>query len=432
MVDHELEDIINKVTKEKKAFLNKSSLDTSTLPTKIVSRVNEVEKIVRYVIDYKQGVVVPLVSIYGRSGTGKSTLVKHVCNYLPEVKLCFVNLRKTKTVFGGVNLILNELDQPSLTSAQGMNLGMEKIKEAIVNIMNVEGKKLFILALDEFDVIFYDKRGNPSDFIYKLVEMQSELVQHGFLSMIITISNNVLSDYELDDRIRSRIGNNEIFFKPYTVEETLKILQHRSEEAFGKKIPDAVLERCAKISYLEHGDARRAVDLLRVSAELAAQEKKEIAVEHINAASKKIQKDRVGEVITSLSHHSKVICLVLAAKTFRLDKPWHTTMELYNTYKKLLDIEPVSYRRFSELLVDLKNAGFLESDTSSRGKKGNKSEFQLVIDPEVVGELIDEEWWKKNVVKPKNDIDVLIKSRVPRSDPHYGIINQIKEEFEDW
>lgn len=432
MVDHELEDIINKVTKEKKAFLNKSSLDTSTLPTKIVSRVNEVEKIVRYVIDYKQGVVVPLVSIYGRSGTGKSTLVKHVCNYLPEVKLCFVNLRKTKTVFGGVNLILNELDQPSLTSAQGMNLGMEKIKEAIVNIMNVEGKKLFILALDEFDVIFYDKRGNPSDFIYKLVEMQSELVQHGFLSMIITISNNVLSDYELDDRIRSRIGNNEIFFKPYTVEETLKILQHRSEEAFGKKIPDAVLERCAKISYLEHGDARRAVDLLRVSAELAAQEKKEIAVEHINAASKKIQKDRVGEVITSLSYHSKVICLVLAAKTFRLDKPWHTTMELYNTYKKLLDMEPVSYRRFSELLVDLKNTGFLESNTSSRGKKGNKSEFQLVIDPGVVGELIDEEWWKKNVVKPKNDIDVLIKSRVPRSDPHYGIINQIKEEFEDW
>ncbi len=432
MVDHELEDIINKVTKEKKAFLNKSALDMSTLPTKIVSRVNEVEKIVRYVIDYKQGVVVPLVSIYGRSGTGKSTLVKHVCNYLPEVKLCFVNLRKTKTVFGGVNLILNELDQPSLTSAQGMNLGMERIKEVIVNVMNVGGKKLFILALDEFDVIFYDKRGNPSDFIYKLVEMQSELVQHGFLSMIITISNNVLSDYELDDRIRSRTGNNEIFFKPYTIEETLKILQQRSEEAFSKKIPDAVLERCAKISYLEHGDARRAVDLLRVSAELAAQEKKEIAVEHINAASKKIQKDRVGEVITSLSHHSKVICLVLAAKTFRLDKPWHTTMELYNTYKKLLDIEPVSYRRFSELLVDLKNAGFLESDTSSRGKKGNKSEFQLVIDPEVVGELIDEEWWKKNVVKPKNDIDVLIKSRVPRSDPHYGIINQIKEEFEDW
>ena len=432
MVDHELDEIINKVEKEKKAFLNKSSLDTSTLPTKIVSRVNEVEKIVRYVIDYKQGVVVPLVSIYGRSGTGKSTLVKHVCNYLPEVKLCFVNLRKTKTVFGGVNLILNELDQPSLTSAQGMNLGMEKIKEAIVNVMNVEGKKLFILALDEFDVIFYDKRGNPSDFIYKLVEMQSELVQHGFLSMIITISNNVLSDYELDDRIRSRIGNNEIFFKPYTIEETLKILQQRSEEAFGKKIPDAALERCAKISYLEHGDARRAVDLLRVSAELAAQEKKEIAVEHINAASKKIQKDRVGEVITSLSHHSKVICLVLAAKTFRLDKPWHTTMELYNTYKKLLDMEPVSYRRFSELLVDLKNTGFLESNTSSRGKKGNKSEFQLVIDPGVVGELIDEEWWKKNVVKQKNDIDVLIKSRVPRSDPHYGIINQIKEEFEDW
>src|SRR3989338_1156124 len=128
MFDSELDDIIKKIEKEKKAFSNKAALDTSNQPLQIVSRTNEVEKIIGYIIDYKQGQVVPLVSIYGRSGTGKSTLVRHVCTYLPEVKLCFVNLRKAKTVFGGVNLILNELDQPSLTSAQGMNLGMEKIQ----------------------------------------------------------------------------------------------------------------------------------------------------------------------------------------------------------------------------------------------------------------------------------------------------------------
>lgn len=105
-----------------------------------MSRTNEVEKIIGYVLDYKQGQVVPLLSIYGRSGTGKSTLVRHVCNYLPEVKLCFVNLRKAKTVFGGVNLILNELDQSSLTSAQGMNIAMEKIQEIILNTMHLEKK----------------------------------------------------------------------------------------------------------------------------------------------------------------------------------------------------------------------------------------------------------------------------------------------------
>ncbi len=426
MIDVELDSIINKVQKEKKAFVKKSAFDTSNQPEKIVSRVNEVEKIVGYILDYKQQQVVPLVSIYGRSGTGKSTLVKHICNHFSEIKLCFVNLRKTKTVFGTINLILNELDQPSLASAQGMNLGMKKIREAILNVINLEKKKLFVLALDEFDVIFYDKRGNPSDFVYKLVEMQAELKSKGCLAMIFTISNNVLSDYDLDDRIRSRIGNSEIFFKPYTKEETLKILQQRSEEAFGKKIDNKVLEECAKISFLEHGDARRAVDLLRVSAEIAAKEKKEITVEHIKAASKQIQKDRVEEVISSLSHHSKLICLVLASKMFSLDERWYSTMSIYEKYKEYLQSEPVSYRRFSELLKDLENTGLVISDTRSKGQQGYSSEFQLVVDPRIIGEIIDKEWWKKHVVKIKTFIER--GTTGSKNDPYNSLYQELRKD----
>lgn len=430
MSDAELDDIINKVRKEKKVFLKKDALDTSNPPKNIVSRTNEVQEIIRYILDYKQGHVVPLVSIYGRSGTGKSTLLRHVCNHLSEVKLCFVNLRKAKTVFGGVNLILNGLDQSSLTSAQGMNIAMEKIQEAILNIMNLQKKKLFVLALDEFDVIFYDKRGNPSDFVYKLVEMIADLKKKGHLAMIFTISNNVLSDYDLDDRIRSRIGNSEIFFKPYSNDEMLKILQQRAEEAFGKKIDDKILEKCAKISFLEHGDARRAVDLLRVSAESAAKENKEITIEHVMEASKKLQKDRVDEVISTLSLHSKLICLVLAAKTYALEKEWHSTMSLYEKYKKYLDSEPVSYRRFSELLKDLENTGLLISKTGSKGQKGYSSEFQLVIDPQIIGEIIDKKWWTENVVKPKTALDKLHDSGIKKSSPQYAAYRAIIKESE--
>ena len=433
MSDSELDDIINKVEKEKKAFSNKAALDTSNQPSQIVSRVNEVEKIVSYVLDYKQGQVVNLLSIYGRSGTGKSTLVRHVCNYLSEVKLCFVNLRKAKTVFGGVNLILNELDQPSLTSAQGMNVAMEKIQEVILSTMHLEKKKLFVLALDEFDVIFYDKRGNPSDFVYKLVEMLADLKKKGCLAMIITISNNVLSDYDIDDRIRSRIGNSEIFFKPYSNDEMLKILQQRAKEAFGKKIDNKILEQCAKVSFLEHGDARRAVDLLRVSAEIAAKENKEITIEHVKAASKQIQKDRVDEVISSLSHHSKIICLILASKTYALEKEWHTTKSVYEKYVQYLDFEPVTYRRCSELLKDLENTGLIASKTGSKGRKGYSSEFQLIIDPEIIGEIIDKQWWKENVVKRKALLNTINTAKLTKSNPLYGISQQIKKEAEtEW
>ncbi|MGI0055800.1 MAG: Cdc6/Cdc18 family protein [Nitrosarchaeum sp.] len=428
MSNQELDAIINKVENEKKVFVKKSALDTSNPPEKIVSRQDEIEKIVRYISDYKQGQVVPLVSIYGRSGTGKSTLVRYVCNYIQEIELCFVNLRKAKTVFGTVNLILNELDQPSLSSAQGMNLGMEKIREAILNSMQVQKKKLFVLALDEFDVIFYDKRGNPSDFVYKLVEMLAELKEKNCLAMIFTISNNIVSDYNLDDRVKSRIGNSEIFFKPYTKEETMKILQQRAKEAFGKKIDDKVLEQCADISFLEHGDARRAVDLLRVSAEIAANEGKEISVEHIKAGSKQLQKDRVSEVISSISYHSKMISLVLAAKAYALDDEWHTTKSIFESYKKRLSTEPVSYRRFSELLNDLENTGFVNSKTGSKGHKGYKSEFQLTVDPEIVGEIINKKWWEENIVKHKANFDKADSEGNKKSNPYHKMYQAVKKQ----
>ena len=428
-----LDKIINKVNQEKKEFARKSAFDTSILPSKIVSRKTEVEQIVRYLWGYKDGHVVPLVSIFGRSGTGKSTLVKFVCKYIPEIKLCFVNLRKAKTVFGGANLILNALDHPSLKSAQGMNQAMETIQREILNSFN-QKTKLFVLVLDEFDVLFYDKRGNPSDFVYKLVEMQTELKEKGYLSMIFTISNNVLSDYDLDDRIRSRIGNSEIFFKPYSKEDTLKILRLRAKDAFQKEIDDKVLNHCANLSFLEHGDARRAVDLLRVASEIASQEKKEINKSHVDLASEKIQKDRVHDVLKTLSYHSKVACLVLAKKTFGLEKDWHSTSSLYEKYIPLIKTKPVSYRRFSELLKDLENTGLIESHTGSKGQKGYSTEFKLVVQPEIVGPALSGEWWNENVVKKKKAWDLPLKSgKVSKTIPMYGLyMKMIDEQKKYW
>ncbi len=426
MNDLWLDKIIDKINKEQNDSVDQTAFDTSILPSKIVSRTTEVEHLVNHLFGYKKGHVVPLVSIFGRSGTGKSTLVKYVCNHIPEIKLCFVNLRKAKTVFGGANLILNALDCPSLKSAQGMNQVMEKIQQEILNSFNKK-TKLFVLVLDEFDVLFYDQRGNPSDFVYKLVEMQTELKEKGCLSMIFTISNNVLSDYNLDDRIRSRIGNSEIFFRPYSKEDTLKILKQRARDAFQKEIDHKVLEYCANLSFLEHGDARRAVDLLRVASEIAALEKKEINKSHVDAASERIQKDRIYDVLKTLSHHSRVICMVLAKKTYGLEKNWHSTSSLYEAYKKIIGKKPVSYRRFSELLKDLENTGLTDSHTGSSGHKGYLSEFMLVVAPEIVGTTIDKKWWEENVVKKKKILELPFSTSLSKSDPVYKRYMEIKK-----
>ena len=94
-------------------------------------------------LGYKQGLVLPFVSIFGRSGSGKSTVVKFVCENLDDedISHAFINLRKAKTVFGCANLILAELGEASLKSAQGMNLAIEKISDAIELLLKKEEKQ---------------------------------------------------------------------------------------------------------------------------------------------------------------------------------------------------------------------------------------------------------------------------------------------------
>jgi len=337
-------------------------------------------------LGYKQGYVVPLISVYGRSGAGKSTVVQFVCENL-DISYCFVNLRRAKTVFGAANLILAELGQSNLKSAQGLNLAVEKISNSIESIFLKEKKKLFVLVLDEYDVLFYDKRGKPSDFIYKLLVLEESLRAKGYLVCIISISNNVLSDYEIDDRVRSRIGSCEVFFEPYSKDDVLDIIQERAEKAFSKKIDEKVLLHCAKLSSEGHGDARRAIDLLRVAAELANLQEKEISETHIDMASDELQKDRVEKILSSASYQLKVACTSLARVTFLTGEAWHSTSTIYKQYGIIIskDTKPLSYRRVSELLTELENTGLAVSQTSSKGRHGYGTQYKLTVSPEMVG-----------------------------------------------
>ena len=63
-------DIVSKVERENLIFANKRALDALSLPTKILGREEQIEKIVRFLLGYRYGHVVPFISVYGRSGSG--------------------------------------------------------------------------------------------------------------------------------------------------------------------------------------------------------------------------------------------------------------------------------------------------------------------------------------------------------------------------
>jgi cell division control protein 6 len=408
-VDKEaLKRISAEVEKENLLFANKAFLDNLTLPSQIIGREDKAKQLVRFLLGYKHGLVVPFISVYGRSGSGKSTLVKFVCENLDEddISYAFVNLRKARTVFGCANLILTELGQPSLKSAQGINTAIEHISNAIEQHLSKNNKKnnnsgnnntakLFVLVLDEFDVLLYDKRGKPSDFIYKLLVMEEKLREKGYLMCIVAISNNVMSDYEIDDRVRSRIGSSEVFFEPYTQQAVLAILKDRAEKAFSQPVDSEILQYCAGQSSQEHGDARRAIDLLRVAAEIAGKKGEKISEMHVDAALARLQKDRVSTTLSSASFHLKLAAVALARVSYLTQEAWHSTSTVFNQYRLILnkDTKPLTYRRIAELLTELENMGLVISHTSSKGRHGYGTQYKLVVPPEAIGKVCFPDWW---------------------------------------
>ena len=399
MDKQDLKRISAEVQKENLPFANKIFLDSLTLPSQIIGREWKAKELVRFLLGYKQGLVVPFVSVYGRSGSGKSTIVKFVCENLDEdISYAFVNLRKARTVFGCANLILTELGQRSLKSAQGINTAMEHINSAVEQRLRIKknNTKLFILVLDEFDVLLYDKRGKPSDFIYKLLVMEEKLREKGYLMCIVAISNNVMSDYEIDDRVRSRIGTSEVFFEPYTQQAVLAILKDRAAKAFSGSVDSDILQYCADQSSQEHGDARRAIDLLRTAGEIAGKRGEKISKMHIDAAIGRLQKDRVSTTLSSASYHLKLVAAALSRISYLTHEAWHSTSTVYNQYRYIItnDTKALTYRRITELLTELENMGLVTSHTSSKGRHGYGTQYKLVVPPEAIGKVCFPDWWR--------------------------------------
>lgn len=147
-------------------------------------------------------------------------------------------------------------------------------------------------------------RGRPSDFMYNLLTLEEELRERGLFLCVVGISNNALSQYDLDDRVKSRMGSSEVFFEPYSKCDVLGIISDRAKKAFAIKIKKDVLEYCAALSSDDHGDARRALDLLRVAGEIC--DGKTITTQNIDSAQQKITKDRISVIVSSASYHSRV------------------------------------------------------------------------------------------------------------------------------
>ena len=395
-----IKQLVKHLNTKRSTFTDKRFLESLGQPVKTIGRQEEAEKILETIYPSKDGYMVSFVSVYGSSGTGKSTITRLVCDGITDrVSYSFVNLRKAKTIFGCANLILNELDCKSVKSSEGINTAIDSIEKQIVEILERDKKHHFVLVLDEFDEIFSDVRSHPSDFVYKLLHLVERLRTKGFWFCVIAISNTDLSDYTLDDRVKSRMDRHEIFFKPYTKKDLLPILEERAQKAFAGPVRKEVLERCAQLSGAESGDCRRALQLLRITGELAKGQK--LDVKHVSEATKTLDKDNLDETLKTATFHQKSLLAALAKLVLFTEREEHSTREIFDEYRNLVvsitvkdkDIHPLEYRRAFDLMCLLETNGIIFSKHRSNGRYGNKKFYQLTLHHDLVGYTIDKDWW---------------------------------------
>ncbi|MCU4743193.1 ORC1-type DNA replication protein [Natronoglomus mannanivorans] len=239
-------------------------------------------------------------------------------------------------------------------------------------------ERVVVIMLDEIDKLV-EKSGD--DTLYNLSRMNSEL-QNSRVS-IIGISNDLKFTDFLDPRVKSSLGEEEIVFPPYDANQLRDILQHRSEVAFkGDALSPDVIPLCAAFAAQEHGDARRALDLLRTAGELAERAQAETIVEeHVRQAQDKIELDRVVEVVRTLPTQSK---LVLFAIILLEKNGVHSinTGEVFNIYKRLceeIDADVLTQRRVTDLISELDMLGIVNAVVVSKGRYGRTKEISLSV-----------------------------------------------------
>jgi cell division control protein 6 len=231
-----------------------------------------------------------------------------------------------------------------------------------------------VLVIDEIDSLV-DKNGD--DILYNFTRANERISAEQFISLI-GISNSLTFKDKLDPRVRSSLSEEEMVFNPYTIEQLKDILVDRCKLAFTEHaIPIAAINLCAAMAGRETGDARKAIDLLRVAAEVAEREASSTIKEiHVRVAQQKIDRDTNYEILKNSTTHTKILILAI------INSKNGNTGEMYDIYSSLcvrLEQEPLTQRRITQIISELDQLGLVTTNIVNLGRYGRSQRIKLVV-----------------------------------------------------
>jgi cell division control protein 6 len=381
-----LDDLFESYVNGIRLFKDREVLRHDYLPEKLPHREEQIRLLGETVAPVLRAARCSNIFIYGKTGTGKTAVAKYVLSHLEskakeygaQIKFCYINCRIT----GSEYRVFASLSQSVGISVPFTGLSAAEVFDRFRMGLD-SSKTIFIIVLDEIDALIKD-RGD--DFMYELTRI-NETLNKSKVS-IIGISNDLRLKEFLDPRVFSSLSEEELVFKPYDAGELRNILFERSRLSFQEgALSDSALSICSALAAAEHGDARRALDLLRVAGEVAERRgAKVITEEHVRQAEKHIELDRVVEAIKNLTLHSKLVLL----SVYHLNKSSATTGEIYDVYNDLcgeLGAGLLTQRRLGTLVNELDSMGLLNAKVVSMGRYGRTKKIRLELSRSILKDI---------------------------------------------
>ncbi len=378
-------DAIKELLESKPIFKNRDVLRSTYVPDYLPHRDNEVDALLKILIVALRGDTPSNILIYGKTGTGKTAVTTHVGKEIEKAgeargipcEVLYNNCGVIDTQYRLLAELARNFGKRIPMTGWPTDQVFAEFKSAIDS-----KKRVVVIILDEVDKLI--KKGD--DVLYNLSRINS-MLENAKVSLI-GISNDLKFTEFLDPRVRSSLGEEELIFPPYNADQLADVLHQRAEMAFRSGvIDDDVISLCAALAARENGDARKALDLLRISAELAERERVQNVQEiHVRRAQSKIEFDRVAEVIKTLPTQSKLVLYSIMV----LDKAPElirrsgrrimSTGEVYQIYRRMcgmIDIDVLTQRRITELISELDMLGIVNAIVVNRGRYGVTKEITL-------------------------------------------------------
>ncbi|MEM2089507.1 MAG: orc1/cdc6 family replication initiation protein [Candidatus Pacearchaeota archaeon] len=393
-----IEEIFDSFVKQS-IFKNKMALQANYAPEAIPHREKQIAQVASILAPSLRLERPSSLFIYGLTGTGKTLVVQYVRNQLLKkakeldipLLIPYVNC-KLKKVADTEYRILAELINKLGEKVPATGLPTDQLYKKLIEIIDTQ-KQIVIVVFDEIDQAV-KKIGD--EFLYNFTRINTELTKAQIT--VVGLSNDLKFLDTLDPRVKSSLSEEEILFPPYNALQLQDILRQRAKEAFKQNVlAEGVIEKCAALAAREHGDARRALDLLRIAGELVERDNKtKIDLEYVDKAKEKIEADKLLLAVETQPRQFQLTFLAIiqllkkVKRERKEDKVF--TGDVYNLYCELCKktkTEILTQRRISDIIAEFDMQGLINARVMSKGRYGRTREIRLNL-PEPLIEKINQ------------------------------------------